>query len=442
MENTEVNKSHISVISSYPGSGKTSWAIDVINESDYNEKFIVISPFLKEVTRIIESCPDKEFVQPDARKGKGRKSVHFLKLIQDGENIASTHSLFSNIDDEIIQAIKDESYTLILDECFDVIEEYNLYQDYPRYKDSDVEKLTKYDIRSLAVKEYIIVEDDYTITWKDEHFLHKYEPLKRLADRGLLYLINNSLLLWSFPVEVFREDVFDNVYILTFQFKYQIQYYYYSYFGLEFEEYHIETIDGKYTKVKTVNHEHEKEWIKSIAPLINICEVGKLNRVGSSYMNVRGQSTNSALSKNWYYNNDDLYKKISNNSLNFLRNYSNKISNDDIMWTCFLEFQPDIRANNLPVKHFVSLNSRATNEYGHKHCLVYLVNRYINPFYTHFFLKRDIIINERSFALSELLQWLMRSRLRNGESIDIFCPSERMREMLQSYLSCDDLWFE
>ena len=439
--NENVNISHIEVVSSPPGSGKTTWAINEINKSNKDEKFIVVTPFLKECDRIIESCPKKNFVQPDARKGKGKKRTHFLELIQNSENIVSTHSLFSNIDDEIIEAIKATQYTLILDEVFGVVEKYNIYQE-PKYENSDVDRLTRSDIKSLAAKEYIIVEDDFRITWNNEYTLHKYEPLKRLADRGLLYLVNDSLLLWSFPVEVFREGMFANIFILTFQFNHQIQYYYYSYFGLKFDKYHIETIDGKYTKVKTINNEHEKEWIKSIAPLINICEEKKLNAIGSSYMSIKGTSVSTTLSKNWYKNNPGLYKKIRNNSMNFIRNYSNKKTNNDIMWTCFKENQIAIGKNNLAIKHFVSLNSRATNEYGHKHCLIYLINRYINPFFTHFFFKRDIIVDEECYALSELLQWLMRSRLRNGESVDIFCPSERMREMLQSYLSCDDKWFK
>ena len=72
-------------------------------------------------------------------------------------------------------------------------------------------------------------------------------------------------------------------------------------------------------------------------------------------------------------------------------------------------------------------------KYIKKKCLVYLYNRHINPIISNYFLKRGVIINENAYALSELLQWVFRSAIRNGEQIDLYLPSSRMRSILNNW---------
>lgn len=77
------------------GTGKTSWAIQYINEAPLCQKFIYITPFLTEVERVIQSCNRRRLIQPEASKGK-RKLDHFKSLVKSGEDIVSTHALFQN----------------------------------------------------------------------------------------------------------------------------------------------------------------------------------------------------------------------------------------------------------------------------------------------------------------------------------------------------------
>lgn len=39
-------------------------------------------------------------------------------------------------------------------------------------------------------------------------------------------------------------------------------------------------------------------------------------------------------------------------------------------------------------------------------------------------------LNQDLYAISELLQWIWRSAIRDGECIDLYLPSVRMRELL------------
>ena len=58
----------------------------------------------------------------------------------------------------------------------------------------------------------------------------------------------------------------------------------------------------------------------------------------------------------------------------------------------------------------------------------------MHPAISQFFLQKGIKVNEDLFGLSEMIQWIWRSRIRNGEKINIYIPSTRMRTLLKSWL--------
>lgn len=82
-------------------------------------------------------------------------------------------------------------------------------------------------------------------------------------------------------------------------------------------------------------------------------------------------------------------------------------------------------------------NARATNNFSHKESLVYTVNRFMNPYEKKFFISKGIKVNKDMFALSEMIQWIWRSRIREGKAINLYIPSSRMRNILIAYLESD-----
>ena len=156
----------IRVIDSIPGSGKTSFAISHMNKSYKDKRFLFITPFLDEIERVKIACPKLDFYAPDKNKGRGRKSEDFIKLLKEGRNVVSTHSLFKNISDEVIQVLRVAGYTLIMDEVASVLEEYSLFGTDENtlagraYK----EYLTKNDIRILIEKGFIEVDAEIPTT--------------------------------------------------------------------------------------------------------------------------------------------------------------------------------------------------------------------------------------------------------------------------------------
>ncbi|MEG2045187.1 MAG: hypothetical protein RR088_04280, partial [Clostridia bacterium] len=84
---------------------------------------------------------------------------------------------------------------------------------------------------------------------------------------------------------------------------------------------------------------------------------------------------------------------------------------------------------------FVACTARATNDYRHKTNCAYLLNRFLNPMEAGFFIDKGIDIDEDGWSLSELIQWLFRSAIRDGKEIKLYIPSKRMRELLVDWLN-------
>jgi hypothetical protein len=431
----------IKVIDSPCGTGKTSYAIDYINKLPLDQKILYIAPFLTECKRIQDDTTRK-FVQPDKNLGNGSKRIHFLELIQRGENISSTHALFSTLDDDIIFALKDAHYILILDEVFQVLDKFDMWDELPRKSSEEYkDELTKINVDTLISKKFITVDQDFKVRWIDyDHPIDKYNSLRRMVEKGLVFRINGSLLVWTFPCEIFQEGIFDEIFILTYLFDWQIQKYYYDFFQIKYKKYHIEKVNDNYNLVETGdNKQFEIDWRNNAKSLITILDNPKLNKVGDSYTDKMNREHDTALSMTWYkqFNKDnvgdiDILKK---NIINYFLNITHSKARQR-MWTCFEGWKDLFRDDHLATNSscWIALNSRSTNDFKHKRVLAYPINRFLNPYYQDFFDVRNIEIDNAGFAISEFIQWIWRSRIRDGYPIQIYIPSKRMRNLLIDFL--------
>lgn len=99
------------------------------------------------------------------------------------------------------------------------------------------------------------------------------------------------------------------------------------------------------------------------------------------------------------------------------------------MFTTFKPYRKYVSSNGYS-KGFVSCNAKGTNDYRGKKSLAYLINLYPHPDLIHFFESHGVQINQDLYAISELLQWIWRSTIRDGNPINLYVPSMRMRELL------------
>ena len=123
---------------------------------------------------------------------------------------------------------------------------------------------------------------------------------------------------------------------------------------------------------------------------------------------------------------------LKNNVLNYFCGIL-KTKSEDIIWTTFKGYEKKIKGKGY-TKGFIPLNLRASNRYKNRTSCAYLVNRYVNPVVKQFFEKNGINVDEDAYALSEMLQWIWRSAIRDGKPINIYIPSKRMRTLLMNWL--------
>ena len=104
------------------------------------------------------------------------------------------------------------------------------------------------------------------------------------------------------------------------------------------------------------------------------------------------------------------------------------------MWTTLKKMQSRLAGKGY-TRGFVPSNAKATNEYRHKKRLAYMTNVYLSPIIKNHLNWEATDNFDDLFALSEMLQWIFRSQIRDGKPITIYIPSERMRRLLDQWLS-------
>lgn len=389
------------------GAGKTSAAINFINSSPEESRFLFVTPFLDEASRIKASCPGRCFEQPDYIQS-GSKFMDIKRLFRKGANIVSTHALFRKFDAEILRYISDNHYTLIMDEVTSVLEPMKITR-------SDRDLLTDTCVR--------INEENGQIIWDNDGYINgKLQAYKNLCLNRRVVTYDGLTWLWVFPIETFT--AFKDIYILTYMFDAQIQKCYYDYYGLQYRYLNVrkEIVDGDARYSFTTDHvNYHTEAYKS---LIDIVESEKLNSIGADKYD---------LSVGWYEKAaPEDFKRLKRNSYNFIRNIAHAKSKE-CLWTTFKKNRECIEQKGF-TRSFISISARSTNKYADRKAAAYLANKFVNPHIKNFFQNQGIEFDEDKYALSELIQWIWRTRIRNGEPIALYIPSSRMRGLLKTWL--------
>lgn len=401
----------MNIVDALMGMGKTSSMIRHINEADEDTRFLYITPYLTEVQRIIEKCPKRKFQQPSEKMGTKLRGIKLL--FERGVNIVSTHSLFRYFDEEIIDLAYNNNYVLIMDEVADVVE--NL----PISKDDLAVLLNEYcdPVKDEAVGE--------VLKWREDKvgYTGKFDEYKKMIDLGCVGIYNGNVVLWLFPISTFKG--FWEIYILTYIFRAQVQKYYFDFHKVEYRNLYIEGngIDGDNPYRLTVEPQ-EYDYSK-YAGLIEILENDKINQIGD---------IDNALSKRWYERNanNPLIESLKKNTYNFFKCYAKTPANLN-MWTTFKDTSESLKGKGY-AKGFVSCNMRATNDFKERVSVAYLLNRYLDPYIKNFFIHNGVKVDEDAYALSEMIQWIFRSAIRDGQKIYAYIPSKRMRTILKSWL--------
>lgn len=405
----EVTDCKFYVVDSVMGSGKTSSAINYINSLPNSVHFIYVAPYLSEVARIIEACWGKNVSQPFYEEG--RKLNGLYSLLEEGKNIVTTHQLFSALGDREIETIKSLGYICFIDETLDCVNSYD-----------GEDGLNSYDTAGL-LKAYVDVDEETGfIKWRNDKYRGVFTPQKELADNNELVYYNDNVLIRIFPLKVLT--CFREVYILTYLFNGSFMSCYFKYFGLTYTNLYI-TGDNPSNFTFTGNKEKENKVRKNYRDLIRIVYNDKLNSIGDE---------NYSLSYSWYSresNNEDI-EKMKSNLHNYFQNIA-KAKSFKCLWAAFKQSKDKLSGKGY-AKGYIAVNTRASNNYADRDVVAYVVNRFVNTNIMQFFKQRGIETDEDQFALSEMIQCIWRSAIRNDEPITLYIPSKRMRGLLENWI--------
>lgn len=400
----------IKVCDSIMGSGKSSAAINYIN-SNLDKKFIYITPFLTEVDRICNACPDAKFIQPSNRVAKyGRKKkTHTAALIKEGSNIVTTHQAFKNYDSEMLNDIRSIGYTLIIDEDVEALTEIPIHMK---------------DVEMLMSSGYVEERDgEYKATEKAKEYTDGglYETLDAFRDcRVAIRPEGSSAFFWMLSKEMLAS--FDDVIIMTYMYDAQSIRVMIDAYALDYEFIYVKNEDGKYSFSR--EKQPLPEYTKNLKNLVHICDHKKINAFGEK---------DFSLSLNWFKKrNRASLKGLKNAIYTYVRHVVDTKSGD-VIWSTYCDAKDHLRGKGYS-NSFINFNSRATNDYGDRTTCVYAVNVFMNVDKKIFMKQHGVEFDDDRYALSTMVQWLWRSAVRNGKEINVYIPSKRMRNLLIEWM--------
>lgn len=409
----------IELLDSIMGSGKST---SVLNwcEANPNTAFLYVTPLLSESEgRVVAACKEAKFIAPttDDYKTKGE---HLLDLLQSGVNISITHSLYSSLRKEHLSLIKDNKYTLILDEEVSFIEPLG-------------DGYTSEDFAYLRELKQTDVLEDGRLVWLNENIGDntKYTKLANMCRLGMVFQSKRSenWFVTQLPMDLIT--CADRVILLTYLFKGSILDSFLTMKG-------IDVVAFKDVDVRSISK-------KDLLPLIEF--VGEKQVIEWS-----GES----LSSSWYGKavQKDLTKL--SKSIRAIGN-SEKVYSDELLWctpvtiakpprknakkvapVSYAAGSGDVQETGLASGCFLPCSSRATNAYRNRSVLVHCYNRFPHLSVSSFLQDYGASVDANKFALSELVQWVWRSQIRDGKPIKVCILSKRMRSLFQNWLTSED----
>ncbi len=395
----------IKVVDAIMGTGKSSAAVTYMNEHA-EQRFIYITPYLDEAQRITDACPALHFQQPRRMsEHHGAKLLHTAELVRDGVNVATTHAAFRSYTPSMLDDIRRHGYTLIADEVIDVLQSVEIWPE---------------DVQVLMDAGRIRLRDDgaFEVVGTPPERGANAAILRQMSEHTFYPISgvnNNQLFYWLLPKDLLLS--FRDVFILTYLFEGQDLRYYLD----------MEQVPYQYAGVERMGEQFRfrdglsdvPDYARHLRDHIRLLDHPKLDEIGEG---------RTALSMNWFRGNVDGVDLLRRNLYNFFSHLSEGRAAQR-MWGSYVSAEFPLRGKGYS-NGFVPFNERATNKYRDRTVLAYCANVFMHAGQKLFYTRRGVKVDEETYALSVMVQWIWRSAIRDGKDIQLYVPSRRMREML------------
>lgn len=407
----------VAVLDSLPGTGKTTLMFDYMRNNPAC-RFLYCSPYLAEVGdgkkegRVQKELPELNFKSPSVSPSK-TKSLQ--RLLSNGDNIAISHALLISLPVETAEAIREQGYTLILDETIQPIEP---YQD-----------LSLNDVAILIDSGRVFIDKQSVLRWRPEYtnYSGRDVEVKTLCENDSMVYHNGAF------IKILNEEVFNafkEVHILTFMFEGSIMA---SWLKLKNIEYGYSE-----EKFRFGGNEAAKNRLRS-----NIEFLEPSRTIKDLHM-CDGKYSHGSFSVTWYEKNEDKLGTIRRS----LSSVAKKLPRSDkIFWTTFKKYEDALRgprytrpervSKQILISPFVPKNMRASNDYKDYNTCFYCCNIYPHTLLSNYLADNGVKIDGEIFALSELIQFICRGSVRMNKTMKLLILSNRMRGLLSDYLKGD-----
>jgi hypothetical protein len=392
------------------GSGKTTSMIEGFRS---DRKYLVIVPLLTEVNRVIEWSKSVPFQQPHANDNDTpTKTEHLESMVRQRENIVTTHSLFERLAPLARRGLLND-YDIIIDEVPEVVKPV-----LSKSKVSIEEFYLNTGCMTVDTETGLVKPTSKWWSMRDDVDDTLSATILNYANTGCLYLLEGRLFIRAMPKELLTAG--RTTTILTYKSEGSVLSSYLKKLGVPVEV--------------ANDHQREEGFRKKAAELITIKDITALSKLSLSHSGQLAGISNSS------------YCKTIGIALKNLRGRQlSGVLADNILITCAKEgwykkgnervAGPFASGSKLfKGANWVPKITRGTNDYAHCSHLIYLYDQHMNPY-----VARWLEDNSRAFddayALTELIQWVWRSRVRKGQPITLYLPNPRMRGLMEEWLS-------
>ena len=401
----------VKIVDSMMGTSKSTNILKWMNNNP-NKNYIFVSPLLSEVDnggRVHKELSNVTLEVPNDEVTTKSKSL--LHMLEKGDSIACTHSLYLSMTDAHFYQMSINNYTVIIDE------EVNVIGGFDKYSKSDLQWL-------LENNNIEISPDDGMVSWigarEKIEPSHKYYEFIQYCDSKSLYCTKRSdtMTVTQLPIKLF--ECAKEVIVLTYMFKGNVLDCFLNLKGFE-----VKT----FTEIKTdkVNKNKIRDLLNVIPPNNKIIDYQQ--------------------SSTWW---SEANAKQINDIANFIKTNSLSLGlkGEDVCWTAPKSRSVKVgsqKKNLLKPKGciqdkegnpcYLAAQTRATNLYDNKKAMFHCYNRRPLVPVSAYLQDYGHPVDLRVFALSELLQWSWRGCIRKGEPMTLAIGSKRMYGFFMDWLN-------
>ena len=406
------------------GYGKST---EMINSLSPDRSYLIVVPLNSEVKRFIENAPrDVNLVEPVSTRDEDpdkratathdRKRDHLRELLDGGHSIVTTHALFTDIA-YLAQEGLLLGYDVMVDEVLSVAHSVT-HEVANSGKGVSIQSW-----KGLYIEHgFATVDPDTgmvypTPEWETkQHLPELSDTLFNMAKARSLFAVGDNVLVWELPPILLK--AVGSLTIYTFLAEGSLM--------------------AGFMRRNDINFTHdrdlssERQFRETAKRLIEVRDIPSVNRLKLSY------SSQQRMTKVDHKKVSGALKKIKERLMRGIPMENVMITSARDMW-----YTPSGRPGPFAVgsrmfenTNWVPNTTRGTNDYRHCTHLIYLWDQHLNPRIAEF-LGVDSQRHRDMYAISELIQWVYRTQVRDGKPITLYLPSGRMRKLLQRWLDGD-----